>query len=335
MSCQIAADHTNTIPDVSSIPKYELSKDIIWASPRGHDLKMDIYTPGSGKDIYPVLILFHGGWFLINSRNIMSDASSYIVSASEYVVCNVDYRLLGDLNNTVTINEIIEDAMGAVLWIKENINKYKGDPTKIAVSGDSAGGLLATMILTQGQNLKSGGFNGSSLSFKPSYLPKNKNAEDIARDHGMEVQAAIINYGVFDLYDQVINGLETSNHGFWVLANVKPRGLFGPGITVNDHPEWYKQVSPMHTVPNAGEKKLPPILFTVGTKDLVTPPQSIETFFNKLLLHGHTNMVYWLYLGKGHAFLDGGSNPAAGHRFESDAPQALDYMIAYLNKLFR
>ena len=31
--------------------------------------------------------------------------------------------LLGDLNNTVTMNEIVEDAFGAVLWVKDNIAK--------------------------------------------------------------------------------------------------------------------------------------------------------------------------------------------------------------------
>jgi acetyl esterase/lipase len=319
---------------MSAKPKYELTNDIKWASPKGHDLKMDIYTPVTGKISYPVIILFHGGWFLVNSKSIMTETSRYLVSHGDYVVCNVDYRLLSDLNNTVSINEIIEDAMGAVLWIKENIIAYKGDPSKITVTGDSAGGLLATMILTQGQNLHSGGFTGSSLGFNPSYLPKNKMAEDIAITNGMEVQAAVINYGIFDLYEQVLHGLETSNHGFWALANVRPRGLFGPSITIKDHPELYKQVSPFYTVPSSHEKKLPPILFTVGSKDNVTTPSSIETFFNKLSTKGHTNMVYWIYLGKGHAFLDGGSNPGSGHSFESDASPALDYMIAYLNKLY-
>lgn len=328
------SEHINTVPDMSLKQKYELAKDIIWASPGGHDLKMDIYTPASGKASYPVIILFHGGWFLINSKSIMTDACAYLVSHSEYVVCNVDYRLLSDQNNTVTINNIIEDALGAVLWIKENIKQYKGDPSKITVTGDSAGGLLATMILTQGHNLKSTGFNGNSLGFNPSYLPKNKKAEDIAMSNGMEVQSAIINYGIFDLYDHVSKGLETSNHGFWALANVKPRGLFGSAITFRDQPAYYKQVSPSYTIPAVIDRKLPPTLFTVGTKDNVTPPQSIETFFNLLHSSGHTNMVYWLYLGKSHAFLDGGTNPAQDHIFERDAPPALDYMIAYLDKVF-
>ena len=34
--------------------------DIVWASPRGFNLTMDIYVPNSGKPNYPVIIMFHG-----------------------------------------------------------------------------------------------------------------------------------------------------------------------------------------------------------------------------------------------------------------------------------
>ncbi|HAN79268.1 MAG TPA: alpha/beta hydrolase, partial [Bacteroidales bacterium] len=59
---------------------------------------------------------------------------------AEYIVCNVNYRLLTANDNTTGMNEIIEDAFGAVLWVKENIKQYGGNSAKIAVTGDSAGG---------------------------------------------------------------------------------------------------------------------------------------------------------------------------------------------------
>jgi acetyl esterase len=116
--------------------------DILWASPKGFNLTMDIYTPTTGKASYPVIIMFHGGGWLINNKNIMTQSAAYLATNGEYVVCNVNYRLLGDLNNTVKMNEIVEDAFGAVLWVKDNISTYKGDATKIIVTGDSAGGQL-------------------------------------------------------------------------------------------------------------------------------------------------------------------------------------------------
>ena len=41
--------------------KYVLVEDIVWASPKGMDLTLDIYTTNSKKESYPVLIIFHGG----------------------------------------------------------------------------------------------------------------------------------------------------------------------------------------------------------------------------------------------------------------------------------
>jgi hypothetical protein len=54
--------------------------------------------------------MFHGGGWLINDKSIMDQAAKYMASNGEYVVCNVDYRLLGDQGNTVTLNEIVNDA---------------------------------------------------------------------------------------------------------------------------------------------------------------------------------------------------------------------------------
>jgi acetyl esterase len=125
--------------------EYQLAEDVLWASPQGFDLSMDIYTPQAGETSYPVLVIFHGGGWLINDHSIMEQMAAYVASHAKYVVCNVNYRLLGDLDNTVTMNQIVEDAMGAVLWIKEHIGKYQGDSTQIALTGDSAGGHLAAI----------------------------------------------------------------------------------------------------------------------------------------------------------------------------------------------
>jgi hypothetical protein len=39
--------------------KYAVSTDVLWASPGGFDLTMDIYTPGVGDGPYPVIVMFH------------------------------------------------------------------------------------------------------------------------------------------------------------------------------------------------------------------------------------------------------------------------------------
>ena len=130
----------------------------------------------------------------------MNTMSEYIAGNSEYVVVNTNYRLLGDNNNSVHINQIVEDAMGSLLWVKEHIANYKGDPARVAITGDSAGGQLSAMVLLNSRKLESDGFAGKTLGFKPTYLPKGKTAEKIAKRDGLRVQAAVISYAAFDLY---------------------------------------------------------------------------------------------------------------------------------------
>ena len=91
---------------------------------------MDIYTPRKGEESYPILVIYHGGGWLINDKSIMDQMSKYLATNSKYVICNVNYRLLSDNDNTITLNQTIEDAFGAILWIKDNIADYKGDKTK-------------------------------------------------------------------------------------------------------------------------------------------------------------------------------------------------------------
>lgn len=63
--------------------------------------------------------------------------------------------------------------MGAVLWIKNNIHRYGGDATKVAVTGDSAGGHLAAVVTLAGRNLDTNGFSKTPLGFQ-DHLPSRR-----------------------------------------------------------------------------------------------------------------------------------------------------------------
>lgn len=323
-----------TTSSVSTTDKpFSLTSDLLWASPEGFDLTMDIYTPNTGKKSYPVIVMFHGGGWLINNKSIMKQSAEYLATNSEYVVCNVNYRLLGDLNNTVTINQIIEDALGATLWVQSNIKKYKGNPKKIIVTGDSAGGHLAMSITAQGHQLSSDGFTKNSFGFNPTWLPKGKTAEEIAEKGGVEVQAAILSYGAFDIYNVAEQGFENPNF-FWSTGNAAARGMLGKEYNHKENAARYKAVSPIYNIPKVNEKVLPPMLFTVGSKDQTTPPESIEKYIEKVKAAGHENIEYWIHENRPHAFLDSGKNDYLGINFDDDAIPALEKMIEFLDSIF-
>jgi acetyl esterase len=312
--------------------RYSVEEDILWASPEGFDLTMDIYTPKTGQQSYPVLVIFHGGGWLINDKSIMVQMSRYIASNGEYVVCNVDYRLLADEGNTVTLNQIVDDVFGAVLWVKDNIHNFHGDPSRIAVTGDSAGAHLSAMIVNQGHKLSSVPFQ-KSFAFNPTYLPSGKTPETVAEEEGLVVQAALLSYGAYDVYQSGLNGFEGYLNPFWLIGGALPRGIVGDDYNAVEHPTPYKAVSPIYHIPPAGSRTLPPHLVTVGSEDGLTTPESVRDYMTKLEEAGHP-VRYWEYPGKGHAYLDSGSNAVLGNSFENDAPAALDVMLEFLDEVF-
>lgn len=313
---------------------YVLAKDVVWSSPKGMDLTLDIYTPKSSRSINPVLIIFHGGGWLMNDNSIMDQMSQYLATNTEYVICNVNYRLLSDLENTVTLDEIVEDAFGAVLWIKDNIENYKGDKTKIAVTGDSAGAHLSAMIVNSGMALSSNDEYEENLKFSPTWLPRNKTAEQVAEENGLAVQAAILSYGAFNIYKGSLDGFETFKNPFWLVSGSKARGVFGNQYNAEINQNMYQAVSPIYNIPKQVERVLPPQYFIVGSEDSVTSPASVKKYIEELDSHGQKT-TYWEYKDRNHAFLDSGSNFFLGSNFNEDAPQAIDRIIGFLDSVFK
>lgn len=307
--------------------KYSVVEDVLWSSPDGFDLTMNIYTPTSGRGAYPVLMIFHGGGWLINDKSIMQQMSKYVVSNGEYVVCNVDYRLLGDQGNTVTLDEIVGDVFGAVLWVKDNIAAYDGDPDQVAVTGDSAGAQLSAMVVNLGHRLSSEAYSEQSPAFTPAYLPVDVTPEQAALNGDMTVQAAVLSYGAFDLHNLGSGGFETWKNPFWYMGGALPRGIFGDAYNVQTHPQLYKGVSPIHNIPALSERALPPQLLTVGSADTLTTPALVKDYLQQLRAAGHS-AEYWEHQGRGHAFLDSRAS------FADDATPALEVMLDFLNGVF-
>ncbi len=117
-------------------------------------LKSKLDVPyGSGKrqaaDIFltdkpnaPVLIYFHGGYWRGGSKEENSHFAPAFVKAGVTVVL-VGY----DLCPGVTVAEIVKQARSGIAWVYRHIGKYGGDPSRLYISGVSAGGHLVAMAL--------------------------------------------------------------------------------------------------------------------------------------------------------------------------------------------
>lgn len=98
-----------------------------------------VYTPDGARGPLPVIVYYHGGgWVLANSQ--VYDASTRALSReAQAVVVSVDYRLAPEAKFPAQH----DDSLAAYRWVLANAASIGGDPARIAIAGESAGGNLA------------------------------------------------------------------------------------------------------------------------------------------------------------------------------------------------
>jgi acetyl esterase len=109
--------------------------------PGGEAHALDIYRPYFGERPLPVVLYFHGGGF-----SILSKDTHWMMglgfSRAGYLVVNANYRLAPKH----TYPAALEDAALALEWVWDHIEEYGGDPDRVVLAGESAGGNLATAL---------------------------------------------------------------------------------------------------------------------------------------------------------------------------------------------
>lgn len=122
------------------------------------------------EQLKPTLIYFHGGGWVEGER------TSRFLGLLPYLergwcVVNVDYRLLDKTN----LIGCLDDCNDAINWVLENSLKYKFDPDRLYLSGESAGGHLALLTGMMDQSTRK-----SVLS-----NPKDRNIAGIINWYGI------------------------------------------------------------------------------------------------------------------------------------------------------
>lgn len=107
----------------------------------GGDLPVRIYTP-AGNGPIPVLLYFHGGGWVIGDIDSSDGLCRTLANAAGCIVVSVGYRLAPEH----PFPAAAEDAYHATLWAAKHASGFGGDPSRIAVCGDSAGGNLAAVV---------------------------------------------------------------------------------------------------------------------------------------------------------------------------------------------
>ena len=110
---------------------------------RHGQLPVRIYTPEAwSREPRPVVLNFHGGGFVLGSARQGDWVCSSVAADLDAVVVSVDYRLAP----THKFPAAVEDCYDALLWTAAHADDLGGDPGRLGVMGDSAGGNLAAVV---------------------------------------------------------------------------------------------------------------------------------------------------------------------------------------------
>ena len=132
----VIADHKIVVPP-SNVDTS--GKDI---SVQGGSIHLRIYTPKTGKSSYPVIVYYHGGGWVIADLNTYNASAEGLSNQVEAVVVSVAYRQAPEHKFPTAHN----DCYAAYEWAVKNATSLKGDPKRIALVGESAGGNLAASV---------------------------------------------------------------------------------------------------------------------------------------------------------------------------------------------
>ena len=127
--------------DAEPDPHIEIGEFSI-PGPAGRIIRVRSYKPRLPNRYVPVLVYFHMGGFVIGDLETCHVLCSTFAARAGCLVLSVDYRLAPE-DKFPAQNE---DALAAFRWARENARQLGGNPSVVAVGGDSAGGGLAAMI---------------------------------------------------------------------------------------------------------------------------------------------------------------------------------------------
>jgi len=108
-----------------------------------------LYTPKTDTFSLPVLLYFHGGGWALGSLDAYDTICQLLESKAQCLVVSIDYHLAPEYPFPAPLQDCYE----GVKWASNNIEKYKGDPSRLAVGGDSAGGNLAVAVTLMARDL--------------------------------------------------------------------------------------------------------------------------------------------------------------------------------------
>jgi para-nitrobenzyl esterase len=210
-------------------------------------LVANVWTPGvnDGKK-RAVLVSFHGGGFATGSGNAPGFDGAQLARFGDVVVVTVNHRLasfgylhLGDLGGPPEFAQSgtvgVMDLVASLQWVRENIERFGGDPGRVMIFGQSGGGAKTSTVLAmpsaKGLFHRAGVQSGSTLRLATretatksaeALLAKlgisKSNLADIQKLSWQQILEAQASLGAMAGFSPVVEGTILPHHPFDPVA---------------------------------------------------------------------------------------------------------------------
>jgi acetyl esterase len=120
--------------------------DLTIPGPAG-PIPLRVYAPSTEPDL-PIVVFFHGGGWVLSSIDGHDSLARRLARRSGALVVSVGYRLAPEHPYPAPH----DDCWAATQWLARKGAEVGGDPGRMAVAGDSAGGNLAAGVALRARN---------------------------------------------------------------------------------------------------------------------------------------------------------------------------------------
>lgn len=228
-------------------------------------LRLDVHRTEGPASRRPVLIYVHGGAWVIGQRQYQGLPLMQHLASRGWVCFSIDYRL----SPRATFPDHVVDVKRAIAWVKAHAAEYGGDPSFVALSGNSAGGHLAALAA----------LTPDDAAFQPGF-----------EDADTHVQACVPFYGIYDFVDRHRHWPDGGMRVFLERLVMK--------VTLKEARAAFDAASPIARV----HAEAPPFLVVHGTGDSLVPVAEARRFFEALGAVSKASVAYAEIPGAQHAF---------------------------------
>ncbi len=262
-AAKVVARKSGKPENKAPMPVGKITDGMTIPGPDGNMIPIRIYTP-AGPGPFPVVLYFHGGGFVIATIDTYDASPRALANYVQATFVSVEYRKSPEAPFPAAYN----DAIAAYKWVLANAASFGGNPAKVAVAGESAGGNLATEVALA------------------------------ARDQGLQMPT-------HELLVYPVTSSNTSQPSDIAYQNAVPLGTPAlPWFYSKYVPDMSQAKDPRVSPINAQVKGLPSTTIIAAEID---PLQSDGKAYNDKLKQAGVQVEYKLYPGTTHEFFGMGS----------------------------